>query len=124
MRTLTALVATATLAAACVAPPPRSTSAPMPRSDAWFKCESAFECVVVYDAYCQMVAVNQNYAITYQDWALAQVERIGERTVCPEPGRIGDTATCYQGTCTSRVSLERNPRPRSERGEAPPPPSE
>jgi hypothetical protein len=120
--TLTLLVVTVALSA-CVSAPQRQMTAPVAKSPAWFQCETAFECVVVYDSFCQMVPVNQRFAIRYQDWSLAEVERIGERSVCPDPGRIGDTATCYEGQCVSRLNLDRVRILRGGGSSAEPPPA-
>ena len=124
MKPMVFLLAVASVLAACETVPQRQASLPIARSPAWFQCESAFECVVVYDSFCQMVPVNQRHAIAYQDWSQAEVERIGERAVCPDPGRIGNAATCYQGQCVSRLRLERSRvRPNSGAPEAPAPPA-
>ena len=66
----------------------------------WFSCNNRFSCVVVYDAFCTLTAVNARSAIVYQDWSRQDVIRRGERSVCPPPDRYNEVAGCVQGRCT------------------------
>ncbi|MBT8084075.1 MAG: hypothetical protein KJO19_06435 [Woeseia sp.] len=72
-------------------------------SSQWFQCESRFDCVAVYDAYCKYTGVNTRYLTIYQDWARQQVERSGELMPC-EP--VGDdkplAAYCHSKKCEHR----------------------
>ena len=81
---------------------------PIVYSDEWFRCESRFQCVVVYDAYCRSVAVNRRSAIVYQDWALQQVELAGERRLCPRTDEISPIAACLKSRCTYPIPLGRS----------------
>lgn len=69
-------------------------------SSEWFSCKNRFSCVVVYDAFCSLTAVNARSAIAYQDWSRQEVIRRGERAVCPRPDRLNEVAGCVQGRCT------------------------
>lgn len=69
-------------------------------SSSWFACKSRFSCVVVYDAFCTLTAVNVNSAIVYQDWSRQEVVRRQERTVCPPPDRQNELAGCVRGRCS------------------------
>ena len=66
----------------------------------WFSCKNRFSCVVVYDAFCSLTAVNAKSAIVYQDWSRQEVIRRGERSVCPRPDGLNEVAGCVQGRCT------------------------
>ena len=60
-------------------------------SSSWFSCKSRFNCVVVYDAFCQLKAVNKRYSLIYQDWSLQEVirhRRMQQRVV----DHLGDVA--------------------------------
>ncbi len=74
-------------------------------SSSWFACKSRFNCVVVYDAFCQLKAVNRRYSLIYQDWSLQEVIRQGERVVCPRPDRFNEVAGCVRGSCVYPFSL-------------------
>jgi len=66
----------------------------------WFQCESRFECVAVYDAYCKYNAVNLNYVLVYQDWARQQVQRSEELIPCEPVGENKSlTARCRNKVC-------------------------
>jgi len=71
----------------------------------WFRCNSRFQCVVVYDAYCNLTAVNRDFAIVYQDWALQEVERAEERLPCPRPAFGNPVAACRAGQCLYPIPI-------------------
>lgn len=71
----------------------------------WFGCSARFQCVVVYDAYCNQTAVNRRFAILYQDWALQEVERAEERLPCPRPDFLNPVAACIAGRCTYPIPI-------------------
>lgn len=74
-------------------------------SSAWFACKNRFSCVVVYDAFCKLTAVNTRSSIVYQDWSRQEVIRQGERTVCPRPERLNEIAGCVRGRCVYPFSF-------------------
>lgn len=74
-------------------------------SPSWFSCKSRFNCVVVYDAFCQLKAVNRRYSLVYQDWSLQEVIRQEERIVCPRPDRLNEVAGCVKGHCVYPFNL-------------------
>ena len=71
----------------------------------WFRCSSRFQCVVVYDAYCNLTAVNRDFAIVYQDWALQEVERAEERLPCPRLDSVSPVAACRAGQCVYPIPI-------------------
>ena len=70
-------------------------------SDSWFSCDSRFQCIVVQDGFCNLVAVNRRSAIVYQDWSRQQVVRVGERVPCQrmDPNLPAPVARCASGKC-------------------------
>lgn len=94
----------ALLAAGCSLPAPHAPD--IEYSASWFDCKSHFECVVVYDAFCKVVAVNSRYSLVYQDWSQREVSRAGERIVCPRPGVFAGGAGCRNGRCVYPFGLE------------------
>lgn len=74
-------------------------------SSGWFACKSRFNCVVVYDSFCNLTAVNSRYSIVYQDWSRQEVIRLEERTVCPRPDRLNEVGGCVQGRCVYPFNL-------------------
>lgn len=74
-------------------------------SSAWFACKNRFSCVVVYDAFCKLTAVNARSSIAYQDWSRQEAIRQGERTVCPQPDRLNEIAGCVRGRCVYPFSF-------------------
>ena len=75
-------------------------------SQSWFDCETRFECVVVYDAFCKIVAVNSKYSLVYQDWSRQEVTRVGERVVCLDPELFSGGAGCRKSRCVYPFGLE------------------
>lgn len=95
------------LLAACGSTPPEDQEDIIYSSE-WFGCLGRFECVVVQDSYCREVAVNRRYSIIFQDWSRQQVDREGERIVCPrDEGLAAPIAACTQGRCSSSFSRTR-----------------
>ena len=92
------------LAFACSQPPADETD--ISYSEIWFACETRFECVVVYDSFCNSVAVNSKYTLIYQDWSRQEVTREGERMVCSAPGVFAGGAGCRNGRCVYPFGLE------------------
>ena len=75
-------------------------------SESWFACEARFECVTVYDSFCQVVAVNSKHTLVYQDWSRQEVIREGARAVCSHPGFLAGGAGCRKGRCVYPYGLE------------------
>lgn len=76
-------------------------------SSQWFACDARFQCVVVYDAFCNSTAVNRRFALVYQDWAQQEVARTGERIVCPPPLDANPLAGCVRGRCQYPFNMGR-----------------
>lgn len=91
-------------AAACSQPPAYDTD--IQYSESWFACEARFECVTVYDSFCNIVAVNSKHTLVYQDWARQEVMREGDRVVCSRPGLFVQGAGCRKGRCVYPFGLE------------------
>ena len=109
-RLLALFVALLFSAAGCATSP--GTAEEIVYSPDWFRCSSRFQCVVVYDAYCNQTAVNRRFAIPYQDWALQEVERADERLPCPRPDFLNPVAACIAGRCTYPIPIgSRNDEP-------------
>ena len=70
----------AVLLAGCAVP--SVPGEPIEWSADWFRCDGRFDCIAVYDAFCQYTAVNANHSLVYQDWALQQVTALDERVFC------------------------------------------
>ena len=75
----------AALLAGCASEP--VSDEPITWSAEWFACESRFQCVAVYDAFCKHTGVNIEHLDTYQDWAQQQVLKTGEHVPCPPQDR-------------------------------------
>lgn len=75
---------------------------PITWSAEWFQCDGRFQCLSVYDAYCQYTAVNSNFVLIYQDWARQQVQGLDELKSCPpvESDKPG-AAYCRQNRCVN-----------------------
>lgn len=104
-RKAAALVALLFLATGCAGP--GTVAEEIVYSPDWFRCSSRFQCVVVYDAYCNLTAVNRDFAIVYQDWALQEVERAEERLPCPRPDFASPVAACSAGQCIYPIPIGR-----------------
>lgn len=91
-------------AVACSQPPAYDTD--IRYSETWFACEARFECVTVYDSFCNIVAVNSKHTLVYQDWARQEVMRAGDRVVCSRPGLFVLSAGCRKGRCVYPFGLE------------------
>ena len=100
-------LALATALAGCGSTPSEE-QADIVYSSEWFACSGRFQCVVVQDSYCLQVAVNRRFSIIFQDWSRQQVEREGERIVCPrEEAPTAPIAACAQGRCAASLSRSR-----------------
>jgi hypothetical protein len=88
----------------CSQPEPYETD--IEYSESWFSCETRFECVVVYDAFCKNVAVNRKFTLIYQDWSHQQVTREGIRSVCADSDIFVAGAGCRNGRCVYPFGLE------------------
>ncbi|MDZ7644691.1 MAG: alpha/beta fold hydrolase [Woeseiaceae bacterium] len=86
------------LPAGCATSP--DPAEPIEYSSSWFRCDSRFDCIAVYDAYCKYTAVNSRHALIYQDWARQEVTRVDELRPCP-PSRedFPLAAACRAQTC-------------------------
>lgn len=77
--------ALAALLAAC-AGVPEEPAEPVAWSDKWFRCDSSFECIAVYDAFCRFTAVNDDYSLVYLDWARQTVQEADALGPCDPVG--------------------------------------
>jgi len=67
--------------AGCAAPE-EEEAVPIVYSDEWFRCDSHFDCVAVYDAFCRYTGVNARYSLVYQDWARQRLRELDEMQPC------------------------------------------
>ena len=76
---------------------------PIEWSAEWFRCDSRFDCVAVYDSFCKYTGVNTSYQLVYQDWSRQQAMNNDELVPC-EP--VGDdkplAAYCRKNVCEHR----------------------
>jgi hypothetical protein len=91
-------LAAAALLAACTGM--QVPDEPVSWSPEWFQCESRFECIVVYDAYCKFTPVNAEHARMYEQWAHQEVRRHDEQIPCPPANEIpAPVPLCRRGEC-------------------------
>jgi hypothetical protein len=98
VRRSAALTATILALAACAAPP--APGEPVVWSPEWFQCEGRFQCIVVYDAFCNFTPVNARHARSYEEWAHQEVRRVNEQVPCPPAGELPPPVPyCRKGQC-------------------------
>lgn len=87
------------LVCAC-ATAPAEPEEPLIWTAEWFQCKGRFQCIVVYDAFCNFTPVNAQHARTYEKWAHQEVRRIEERLACPPAaGQPVPLPHCRKGQC-------------------------
>ncbi|HZW59259.1 MAG TPA: hypothetical protein VFE85_03100 [Woeseiaceae bacterium] len=93
-----AAAALALLLGGCAVPPPPAE--PIAWSPEWFACEGRFQCIVVYDAFCDFTPVNASHARSYELWANQEVRRLDEKVPCPPAaGQPVPVPVCRKGQC-------------------------
>lgn len=97
-RPCTALLTAMLSLASCAAPP--EPEEPIVWTDEWFECEGRFQCIIVYDAWCNFTAVNAEHARTYEFWATQEARRHDEKIPCPPAGsQPAPLPVCREGKC-------------------------
>lgn len=97
---LSAGVLATVLLAGCAAPG-EEEAVPIVYSDEWFRCDSHFDCVAVYDAFCKYTGVNTRYSIVYQDWARERLRELDEIEPCfrDDSRSVPPRAWCRDNRC-------------------------
>ena len=76
------------------------------RNPNWFACDKKFECMIVVDDSCRVIAVNRKSATSYLEWSRS-LAGTSDIIPCRETGFKQRTASCSKGKCVEGIRFNK-----------------